>query len=59
MLYDNTSSDINECTINNGGCEQVCTDTVQSYFCSCNGGYSLNADARTCAGKKNIFLTIS
>ena len=49
-------TDINECATNNGNCGQVCTNTVGSYTCSCNSGYSLNADARTCAGRDMIYL---
>ena len=49
-------TDLNECAINNGNCGQVCTNTVGSYNCSCNGGYILNGDARTCAGMKIICL---
>ena len=34
--------DINECNVNNGGCEHSCTNTVGSYTCSCNTGYQLS-----------------
>ena len=47
-------TDVNECATDNGNCGQFCTNTVGSYTCSCNTSYSLNADARTCAGKKII-----
>ena len=30
---------INECSINNGGCSQLCVDTYDSYYCSCRKGY--------------------
>ena len=43
--------DINECSFNNGGCEQVCSNTVGSFQCDCNGGHSLNGDGRTCSGR--------
>ena len=47
--------DINECTAgNNGGCSQICINTIGSYACSCQAGYVLNADNRTCAGKYAI-----
>ena len=45
------SSDVNECQINNGGCEQVCTNTESSYECSCNSGYQLAGDGINCNGK--------
>ena len=40
---------VNECEIDNGGCEQICTDTFLSYNCSCKDGYSLNTDG-SCSG---------
>lgn len=33
--------DINECAIENGFCEHICTNTYGSYFCSCDAGYRL------------------
>ena len=33
--------DINECGINNGGCEQNCVNTIGSRVCTCNYGYRL------------------
>ncbi|KAK7468035.1 hypothetical protein BaRGS_00036739, partial [Batillaria attramentaria] len=43
-----TCININECQ---GGtqCSQVCTDTIGSFICSCNTGFQLSADGRTCA----------
>ena len=43
--------DINECQTNNGGCEQICTNTDGSFECSCNQGYSLSSDRTNCIGK--------
>ena len=48
-------TDVNECNSNNGNCAQVCTNTVGSYSCSCNTGYRLASDSRTCSGKQHIF----
>ena len=31
----------NECLVNNGGCAQLCIDTIDSYYCTCRGGYSI------------------
>ena len=31
----------NECSINNGGCSQLCINTYDSYYCTCKYGYSL------------------
>ena len=44
-------SEINECSINNGNCSQLCTNTNGSYFCSCNPGYVLNGNNMTCNGE--------
>ena len=43
--------DINECTINNGGCEQTCVNDVGTYNCYCRHGCNLNSDNHTCDGK--------
>ena len=44
-------SDINECLNNNGGCDQTCTNNNGSYSCSCNIGFVLAPDERSCYGK--------
>ena len=38
IAYDVT--DINECTSQNGGCQQICTNTNGSFQCSCYSGFS-------------------
>ena len=44
--------DVNECqTSNQGGCAQVCTNTLGTYTCGCNEGYMLNIDGRFCDGR--------
>ena len=40
--------DINECTANTDGCDQVCTNTDGSFECSCNSGFTLSNDGKTC-----------
>ena len=52
-----SASDENECLTNNGGCAQICNNTVGSLTCSCNTGYSIGADARSCAGKRTQCIT--
>ncbi len=42
--------DINECNDGSHICNQVCTNTVGSYKCSCNNGYELGLDKKTCVG---------
>lgn len=39
---------INECSENNGGCDQICIDTQGSYACNCETGYNLGPDDHTC-----------
>lgn len=48
------SLDIDECTIENGGCETFCTNSEGSYDCSCNVGYALMPDMRSCTGRKIV-----
>ena len=51
--------DINECeSMNNGGCEQLCNNTIGSFFCLCNLGYRLDDDGFNCSGELEIFLAI-
>ena len=42
--------DINECDMNNGGCQHNCTDDDPGYICSCDDGYFLLADNHSCDG---------
>jgi len=42
-------TDIDECATP-GTCVQNCEDTIGSYTCSCDAGYFLNTDKRTCGG---------
>ena len=49
MLY---LSDICECKQGNGGCEHTCTNTVGSYYCTCNTGYQLSNNGKHCHGNK-------
>ena len=46
-----THIDIDECTENSNGCNQLCTNTPGSYACYCNVGYELSSDQKTCVGK--------
>ncbi|KAK2161891.1 hypothetical protein LSH36_108g06017 [Paralvinella palmiformis] len=51
-------SDTDECEVHNGGCSQVCLNTVGSYQCSCKSGYSLEKNRLTCSGEYTIPLWI-
>ncbi|WAR07418.1 MATN2-like protein [Mya arenaria] len=42
------NTDTNECSAINGGCQHVCTNNVGSFSCSCNRGYVLTTDLKTC-----------
>ncbi|NWI62921.1 EGFL7 protein, partial [Todus mexicanus] len=41
-------TDVDECTSQSHGCDQLCTNTAGSYHCACWDGFSLAADDRTC-----------
>ena len=41
-------SDINECT--EDSCDHNCTNTNGSFICSCNNGYELDDNGRSCNG---------
>ena len=45
------SIDINECETANGGCEQMCSNTIGSFACSCDVGYRLDSNGLNCSGK--------
>ena len=44
-----SQKDINECAYKNGNCEQVCTNTVGSFVCSCYSGFTLSSE-KFCSG---------
>ena len=52
-------SDINECVVDNGGCNQTCANTQGSFECSCGTGYKLAGNAIDCDGKINFICTIA
>ena len=56
MHYMNMSyvADINECQPNGGlgPCSQICTNTIGSFNCSCNTGYTLSG--YTCNGRYTV-----
>jgi len=65
FFYFFVAADINECVPNDDRncCNQGCTNTDGSYYCTCNDGYLLGADNCTCEGNKetvsvlHLFLT--
>ena len=53
-------SDIDECSVNNGGCAEVCTNTEGSHQCECLiPGFKLKADKKTCTGKQYIKIELN
>ena len=40
--------DIDECALGISGCEQQCTNTNGSYYCTCRNGFSLQNDSKSC-----------
>lgn len=46
-----TNLDVNECAVNNGNCEQKCVNKLGSRSCTCDVGYEINTDGRTCTGE--------
>jgi len=44
-------SDIDECATSNGGCEQICNNTIGSFYCSCDTGYQLDVNGLNCTGE--------
>ena len=42
-------SDIDECAVDNGGCDQFCKNTIGSFDCSCSIGYTLSRNQQHCS----------
>ena len=38
------SLDVDECSVENGGCEQICINGQGSYVCDCLEGYEEDVD---------------
>ncbi|XP_022086769.1 fibrillin-1-like [Acanthaster planci] len=41
--------DVNECLVQNGGCDHACVNTRGSYRCDCSAGFVLQSDGKSCA----------
>ena len=47
-----------ECDIDNGGCDQICINTIGNFHCNCSEGYLLNDDGFSCDGEKTAFMIV-
>lgn len=45
-------TDIDECSINRGGCKYGCINSLGSYECTCPPGYKLHWNRKDCVGMK-------
>ena len=44
------ATDNDECITNNSNCDHVCSNTIGSFNCSCDSGFSLHSNGATCHG---------
>ena len=52
-------SDVDECVPEVNPCEQVCTNQIGSFVCSCNDGYVVDpVDSNKCKGKVKVISRI-
>ena len=51
LNYCHCGADVIECTEGTHQCQQTCQNTIGSYTCGCNGGFTINNDGRSCNGK--------
>ena len=47
QFFPPVAADVDECDMDNGGCDQVCENTEGSFLCSCHAGHVLAAN-HTC-----------
>ena len=51
------TSDIDECVKKTDNCSQNCNNTIGSYQCYCNDGYTLDSDdLHTCNGTDVVYV---
>lgn len=39
---------MDECAVNNGGCQHECVNTIGSFICTCHNGFTLHENQRDC-----------
>lgn len=45
------ANDIDKCAQGKHNCEHQCVNTLDSYKCTCEIGYKLGSDGKSCHGK--------
>ena len=50
--------EVDECELGLDNCSHSCRDTVESYACTCNVGYTLAADGFSCNGEMAIIADV-
>lgn len=50
--------DINECSVNNGGCGHICENAIGGFQCHCHPGYKLHWNKKDCIGKFSAVLGV-
>ena len=48
-------TDIDECEVDNGGCQHKCVNTDGSFQCQCKQGFQLLADNKNCEGTNRFW----
>ncbi|XP_071478891.1 bone morphogenetic protein 1 homolog [Diadema antillarum] len=47
-FFANFFADVDECEDSNGNCQHICTNTLGSYTCSCQNGFTLHENQHDC-----------
>ena len=50
--------DIEECSVDNGGCDHTCHEELGSFYCSCRDGYELASDNKGCVDVNECLLDV-
>ena len=50
--------DVNECAVENGGCDHDCINLEGSFECFCETGYELQSDGKKCSGTRVIYTIL-
>lgn len=59
LYFFHTVAEINECLNGTDNCEQICTNTLGSFVCSCNEGFELEENGFSCKRKWTILAYYS